>query len=107
MRSANIGVLILAVLVIAIVGAYALLYPGTTNGTLAIGSLLTLAGLIGATFFHQGSQAFLGDQLAAQRAITTQALMTKSNGSGASSTPSTSSSASPSATTTTPPSAGS
>lgn len=103
MNFSNIGTLILAVLVVAIVGAYALLYPGTSNGTLAIGSLLTLAGLIGATFFHQGAQAFLGDQLAAQRAITTQALTVKSNGSIPPSTASMSSSAStPTPTTTSP-----
>lgn len=94
MNVTNVGVLLLAVLVVIFIGAYALLYPGSSNGTLALGALLTLAGLIGGYFFHAGSNAFLGAQLSAQRGLTAQALTVKQNGSGGSSTPSTTSSAS-------------
>lgn len=67
MGQTNYGVVAIAALIIGIIGGFALLYPNTTGGTLALGALLPIAGGIGVYFFHTDSQSFLGTQLAAQR----------------------------------------
>ena len=68
MSSQNAGVLALAILIVFIIGLYALIYPGSPGGQLALGALMPLAGAIGTFFFHTASQSFLGTQLQAQRA---------------------------------------
>lgn len=79
MQTQNIGVLALAILIVFIIGLYALIYPGTPGGQLALGALMPLAGAIGTFFFHTASQTFLGTQLQAQRAGFVQAI-TGTNG---------------------------
>ena len=70
----TVGVLVLAALTIGFVGAYALLYPGTTGGTLALGALIAIAGSVGTHYFNAQSQNFLGSQLQAQRVGFVQAM---------------------------------
>ena len=74
MQAQNLGVLALAILIVFIIGLYALIYPGTPGGQLALGALMPLAGAIGTFFFHSASQSFLGTQLQAQRADFVQAI---------------------------------
>jgi hypothetical protein len=76
----NIGVLIVALLVIGFIGAFALIYPNTPSGELALGALLPIAGGIGTYFFHTASQGFLGAQLQAQRAGFVAAITSPSSG---------------------------
>lgn len=83
----TIAVLIVAVMVLGFVGAYALLFHGTPEGQLALGALLPIAGAIGTFFFQQSSQAFLGTQLAAHRQLTAAAIQAISASSGNGSTP--------------------
>jgi len=70
----TIGVLVLAALTVGFVGAYALLYPNTTGGTLALGALIAIAGSVGTHYFNTQSQNFLGSQLQAQRVGFVQAI---------------------------------
>ena len=74
MQAQSLGVLALAILIVFIIGLYALIYPGTPGGQLALGALMPLAGAIGTFFFHSASQSFLGNQLQAQRADFVQAI---------------------------------
>ena len=67
MNNNQVAVAIVAVLVIALIGAYALLYPNSQGGLMALGALLPIAGGIGTYFFHTAANSFLGNQLAAQR----------------------------------------
>ena len=67
--ASTVGVFLLAVLIIGIVGAYAIINPSSPLGAAAIGALLPIAGGIGTYFFHTAGQAFLGQQLQSQAAI--------------------------------------
>lgn len=60
-------VALVAIVVIGFIGAYALLYPNSQGGLMALGALLPIAGGIGTYFFHTAANNFLGNQLAAQR----------------------------------------
>jgi len=86
MTAQTLAALVLGVVIVAFIGAYALLYPGSQGGLLALGALLPLAGAIGTFFFHSASQTFLGTQLAAQRELTVQAMNTPPPASGTAST---------------------
>ena len=82
----TIGLFCLAALVIGFIGTFALVYHGTTDGTLALGALLPLAGMIGHQFFQLNQQGFLGGMLQGQRqdllSITTSTLTTPTSSSG-------------------------
>lgn len=91
----SVAFLVVAVMVIAFLGAFVLLYPNDPKSYMALGTLLTIAGGVGTALFHSSTQAFLGAQLAAARGITVAALTNGKATSGTSSTGSTTTSASP------------
>ena len=101
MRTQDVLAAVIAVIVIGFIGAYAMVYPGTAGGELALGALLPIAGGVGTYFFHASSQGFLGTQLQAQRAafVATMATATGDAGYGSPTSPSTSSPNSPPAAT--------
>ena len=63
----SVGLFALAAIVIGFIGVFALVYHDSPDGTLALGALLPLAGMIGAHFYQSSQQGFLGGMLQGQR----------------------------------------